>query len=49
MASWLMLRIARADIRAAEHIKAALSDTGRRCELVDDGEQRYLALAVRQA
>jgi SAM-dependent methyltransferase len=37
------------DIRAPEHIKAALSDTGWRCELVDDGEARYLALAVRRA
>ncbi|MGH3440375.1 MAG: class I SAM-dependent methyltransferase [Sciscionella sp.] len=35
------------DIRADPRIRAALAETGWRCESVDDVEHRYLALAVR--
>ncbi|WAL63443.1 class I SAM-dependent methyltransferase [Amycolatopsis cynarae] len=35
------------DIRAEPHIRSALASTGWRCDSVDDGPDRYLALATR--
>jgi SAM-dependent methyltransferase len=35
------------DLRAEPHIRAALADTGWACSSVDDGQDRYLVLAVR--
>jgi SAM-dependent methyltransferase len=35
------------DIRTEPRIRAALAQSGWRCELVDDAESRYLVLAVR--
>jgi SAM-dependent methyltransferase len=37
------------DIRSEQRIESAFSTSGWRCEMVDDAEDRYLALAVRQA
>ncbi|WP_279579232.1 hypothetical protein [Fodinicola feengrottensis] len=36
------------DIRAEPRIRAALAATGWRCESVDDADERYLVLAVRE-
>ncbi|MGH3632294.1 MAG: class I SAM-dependent methyltransferase [Sciscionella sp.] len=39
--------LADGDIRSEARIRAALAETGWRCESVDDTDHRYLALAVR--
>ena len=35
------------DVRAPDHIRAALAEAGWHCDSVDDGDERYLVLATR--